>query len=94
MLFNLILQDLGDLEGDAMGEERIAVILSHAPQELIAGVSVMRKNVTVCKWEGKSGHRIKMNLPPSSVTFKVYGGERDEGEKWYGTDGTQDPKLA
>lgn len=35
-----------------------------------------------------------MNLPPSSVTFKVYGGERDEGEKWYGTDGTQDPKLA
>lgn len=37
------------LKVNAMGEERIAVILSHAPQELIAGMSVMRKNVTVCK---------------------------------------------
>lgn len=33
-----------------------------------------------------------MNLPPSSLTFKVCGGERGEGERWCGTDGAQDPK--
>lgn len=71
------------LKVNAMGEERIAVTLSHSPQELIAGISVMRKNVIVCKREGKSGHRIKINLPPCSLTFKVCGGERDEGARWW-----------
>lgn len=71
------------LKVNAMGEERIAVTLSHSPQELIAGISVMRKNVIVYKREGKSGHRIKINLPPCSLTFKVCGGERDEGARWW-----------
>lgn len=70
------------LKVNAMGEERTAVTLSHSPQELIAGISVMRKNVIVCKREGKTGHRIKTNLPPCSLTFKVCGGERDEGKRW------------
>lgn len=35
-----------------------------------------------------------MNFPSSSLTFKVCAGERDEGERWCGTNSTQDLKLA
>lgn len=34
---------------NAMGGERTVVTLSHAPQALIAGISAMRKDVTVGK---------------------------------------------
>lgn len=45
-------------------------MLGHTPQELIAGISAIRTEVTVWKWEGKTGDKTKMNLfPPSSLTF-------------------------